>query len=98
VSRVVRLYVPEEVAETLQDAINCYDACVHGRRDEVEGAWLLEDDATDTGGSFIAASDRLQASVGEALRRELKHLHATDPEMQDLLHRAKMMRKHGEPT
>jgi hypothetical protein len=32
------------------------------------------------------------------LRREIKHLHASNPELQDLLHRAKMMRKHGETT
>jgi hypothetical protein len=98
VSRIVRLYVPEEVAETLLDAINCFHACQHGRREEVEEAWLLEDDKTDTGGSFIAAADRLDASVGVALRRELKHLHASDPQLQDLLHRVKMMRKYGEPT
>jgi hypothetical protein len=98
VSRVIRLYVPEDVASTLVDAINCYHACAHGRRDEVEEAWLLEDDQTATGGTFINAADRLDASVGEALRREMKHLHATDPELQDLLHRAKMARKYGEPT
>jgi hypothetical protein len=98
VSRVVRLYVPEDVADVLLDAINCYHACTHGRRDEVEEAWLLEDDRTTTGGSFIAAADRLDQTVGDALRREIKHLHASNPELQDLLHRAKMMRKHGETT
>jgi hypothetical protein len=98
VSRIFRLYVPEEVADSLLDAINCYHACAHGRREEVEEAWLLEDDKTETGGTFMRAADRLDESVGENLRREIKHLHATDPQLQDILHRAKMMRKYGEPT
>lgn len=90
----VPIEVPVVVLTGLLDAINCYSDCCEGNRERVEEAWLLDDD--DTGGTFRFVASVLQETVGDQLREIERHLDATNPRLQDYLHRLKMIRKHGE--
>ena len=87
--------IPDELLGAVVDAINCYTDCAKGERATVEEIWLLQDDKKETGGTFIHIAERLQNEVGDLLRTEEDNAHKRDPTLQEFLHRAKMMRKHG---